>query len=100
MMRAASISTLTLDQVQAAMRLHNRLPGWRNADAALRQLSKSNPGFDGPTCLLKSVAINALYGTQVWAIVRRAEYVATVLRTTNTATAGRDLVSELANMDG
>ena len=76
------------------------MAGWRNTDAALFQLAKTSPGFDGPSCLLKSVAVNALYGTQVWAIVRRAEHVETVLRTTDTATAGRDLVPRLAKMDG
>jgi hypothetical protein len=100
MQTAAAPSTLTLHQVQAAMRLHDRMTGWHNTDAALLQLARTNPGFDGPSCLLKCVAVNALYGTQVWAIVPRAEYVASVLRTTNTATAGRDLVSRLARMAG
>lgn len=98
-MRTVS-APLTGQQVQAAVQLHHRMAGWQNTDAALLQLAKTNPSFDRASCLLKCVAVNALYGTQVWAILPRSEYIASVLASTNTATAGRDLVSRLAKMGG
>lgn len=83
-------------QVDAACRLHQRLDQWRLSDAALKRLHDTLPGFDAETCLLKSIAINALYGAQVFAIVRMAEHVQEVLSQTNTATADPNLVERIA----
>jgi hypothetical protein len=66
---------LTQMQIDAACRLHQRLDQWWLSDAALKRLRETLPGFDRESCLIKSVAIKALYGTQVLAIVRMAEYV-------------------------
>ena len=48
---------------------------WKKADAALKLLGKRLPCFAQESCLLKSVAINTLYGTQVWAIAEMANHV-------------------------
>src|SRR5690242_13135370 len=87
---------LTQNQIDAARRLHERLDQWRLSDAALRRLHETFSGFEIEACVLKSVAINALYGTQVFAIVRMAQHVETIFRRTETAMIGVDLVELIA----
>ncbi len=70
---------LTERQMEAARTLHARLTSWRETDAALNQLAERFPGFDAPATLLKVTAINALYGTNVYAIYRMAKHVERVL---------------------
>jgi hypothetical protein len=74
------------------------MEGWKNTDLALFQLGKTNPGFDAPSCLLKAVTINALYGTQVLAIVRMARHAEEVVRQADLKTAGLELVQKIAEM--
>src|SRR6476620_7956329 len=87
-------------QVDAAIRLHERLEGWRNSDVALMRLRDSMPEFDSASCLLKTVAVNALYGTQVLALVRMAGHVATILQASDTVTDNVELVEKLAMLPG
>ena len=87
---------LTQQQVDAACRLHQRLKQWRLADAALLRLRDLAPGFDSESCVLKAVAVNTLYGTQVMAIVRMAEHVKTVIAKVELNRAGSDLVERIA----
>ncbi len=87
---------LTQKQVDAACRLHQRLDQWRLSDAALARLRKELPGFDTESCLLKSIALNTLYSTRVFAIVRMALHVETVLSRRSTETAGPELVEEIS----
>ena len=77
---AKPISPPTLSQIAAGGRLHQSLEQWRLSDQALRRLHESLPEFDFETCLLKSLAINALYGTQVLAIIPMSLHVQRVLR--------------------
>jgi hypothetical protein len=56
---------LAQNQIHSANRLHQRLEQWRLSDAALHRLHEIMPSFDDEACLLKSLAINQLYGTQV-----------------------------------
>src|SRR5689334_2551341 len=83
-------------QIEAASRLHARLEGWRITDNALGQIRDRFPGFDKESCLVKSVAVNTLYGTQVLAIVRMARHVHETLSHCDTSTVGIDLVEQLA----
>jgi hypothetical protein len=85
-------------QIDAACRLHQRLGQWWLSDAALKRLRETLPEFDRESCLIKSVAINALYGTQVLAIIRMVEHVETILRETDIGTAKIDLVERLASL--
>jgi hypothetical protein len=85
-------------QIDAACRLHQRLGQWWLSDAALKRLRETLPEFNRESCLIKSVAINALYGTQVLAIIRMAEHVETILRETDIGTAKIDLVERLASL--
>jgi hypothetical protein len=55
-------------QIDAAARLHKRLPQWQLPDAALIALHENLPGFESAVCLLKSAAVIAIYGTNVLAI--------------------------------
>ena len=66
---------LSDEHIQAADKIYAQCPKWKMADAALKLLSEQLPGFTQEGCLLKSVAINTLYGTQVWAIAEMANHV-------------------------
>jgi hypothetical protein len=88
---------LMQSQIDAACRLYQRLDQWWLSDAALKRLRESLPEFDRESCLIKSVAINALYGTQVLAIVRMAQHVEAILHKTDTRTAEIELVERLAS---
>ena len=48
--------------------------------------------------MVKAVAVNALYSTNVYAIVRVAEHIAGVLARSNLAAAGPELVEEMATV--
>ena len=58
------IKPLSDEHIQAADKIYAQCPKWKMADAALKLLSEQLPGFTQESCLLKSVAINTLYGTQ------------------------------------
>jgi hypothetical protein len=59
-------NALTQEQVDIANRFHRQLPRWQMSDQALFKLRDRVPEWDSATCLLKSVAIDALYGTNVY----------------------------------
>ncbi len=90
--------SLTEDQITAAGALHATLKQWRLTDDALRRLQDALPAFGPEESLLKVVAINALYGTNVFALVRAATHVQRVLAASDVATAGPELVESLANI--
>jgi len=89
---------LTADQIAAAGNLHATLEQWRRTDNALTRLRDVMPGFGPEESLLKVTAINALYGTNVFALVRAAEHVVAVLRMTDVSNAGPELVEALADI--
>jgi hypothetical protein len=65
--------SLTMSQIEAAKRLHRELLQWHVTDCALHKLKVQFPGFDNESSLLKVAAINLLYGTKVFAVMRMAE---------------------------
>jgi hypothetical protein len=87
---------LTLKQIQVAGELHGMLEQWRLSDNALRRLHRALPGFDEETCLLKSIAVNSLYGTNVLAIIPMAKHVRNVLLRPGATEQGADLVDQIA----
>lgn len=95
-------STLPLQpgQLAAAARIRDRLPQWRLCELALVRLHESVPGFSPESSLLKVVAVNSLYATQVYALVRMAEHVARVMATAPAQTASLDLVERIASLPG
>lgn len=62
-------------QIVAANLFHDRMELWRTANSALHRLRDNVPGWDAEASLLKCIAVNALYGTQVFAIARMAQHV-------------------------
>jgi len=89
---------LPINKIDAANRLHERLEQWRLADQALRLLADRCPDFELAACLLKVVAVNELYGTNLYATTRMAKHAAGVLADTNLAAAGPELVERLADL--
>ncbi|MBI1901801.1 MAG: hypothetical protein HYS13_11910 [Planctomycetia bacterium] len=92
----ALVVPLPVEKVEAANQLYERLDQWRLADQALWLLADRCPGFAPEACVLKVVAVNALYGTNVYATTRMAKYVANVLAGADLGTAGAELVERLA----
>lgn len=70
---------LTTEQVSAATRVRERLPGRRESDRPLRTLREHVPGFSPDESLLKVVALNGLYGTNVYSVVAMAHHVSRVM---------------------
>jgi len=87
---------LSAEQIERAGRLRDHLTGWVDSEGALCKLAERFPEFDGDACLLKVVTIDSLYGTNVYAIMRMAKHVQKVLSRCELATAGPELVEELA----
>jgi hypothetical protein len=89
--------SLTTAQVDAANRLHDTLQQWKDVDAALQMLGKHVPGFQLPSVLLKVAAVNQLYSTNLYAVVRMARHVVTVMDSSDSQT-DPALVEELADL--
>lgn len=89
---------LTMAQVETAKRLHGKLLQWQVTDHALHALAENLPGFAVEATLLKVAAINQLYGTNVYAVVRMAQHVTEVLQATSRME-DADLVEQLACLD-
>jgi len=89
---------LTQQQVDTACRLHQRLTQWRLSNDALLRLRDTLPVFDLDSCLLKTVVINTLYGTQVLAILRMAQHVHHIFQDNDIAGAGPQLVEKIASL--
>jgi hypothetical protein len=84
-------------QVDAAMRLYGSWEGWQIVDGAFASLHRSFPGFDPQSTLLKATVVNALYGTNVYAIAEMAEHVGKLMRARGSLPADVDLVEQLAS---
>ena len=93
-----SATPLKAEQIDAADRLYRGVEAWRRTDEALAALQESIPGFDGPATLLKTVAVNAMYGTNIYAIARVARHVEEVLALSDLPTAGPELVEAMAEV--
>lgn len=89
---------LSMSQIEAANRLHQQLTQWQVTDSALHTLNDRFPGFDIESSLLKVVAVNQLYGTNVYAVVRMAQHVSEVMQETG-GKEDTDLVEELASLN-
>lgn len=81
MMVDKSAVPLAIPQIEAAHDLHLRLEQWRITDTALQELHIRFPGFDIEATLLKVVAVNQLYGTNVYAVDRMAKHIVEVMHT-------------------
>ncbi len=88
---------LTMSQIEAANRLHRKLLQWKATDNALCALKERFPGFDVDSSLLKVAAIDQLYGTNVYAVVRMVEHVTEVMCQVSTLD-DVELVGEIATL--
>ena len=52
-------------QIDAAERLHDRLPGWTATERAFEQLRRALPDYSREAVLVKAAAIDRLYSTNV-----------------------------------
>lgn len=92
---------LLQNQIDAAVKIRERLQGRKSSYKALKALSNKFPGFGPEDCLLKSVAVNSIYGTNVLAIVRVADHVKQVFSKHDLSKVDpAELVKELANSEG
>jgi hypothetical protein len=92
----ALVVPLSQTQIDIAGQLHQRLEQWRLSDMALRRLRQALPNFDDETCLLKSIVVNQLYGTQVLAIIPMSRHVKHILSDVGATERGAELVDEIA----
>jgi len=90
---------LSEKQINCARRIYDGIPQMKQADAALKKLRENMPGFSIEECLLKSVAINSIYGTQVLAIVQMGKHIADIL-TDPHKPVGVGLVESIAELPG
>ena len=84
--------------IRAACDLHATLVPWRRSDEALLAIKTGVPGFSRAATLAKVAAVNALYYTNVFALVRVAEHFADVLASSVGDKAGPELVEALADV--
>lgn len=84
--------------IRAACDLHATLVPWHRSDEALRAIKTGVPGFPPAATLAKVATVNALYYTNVFALVRVAEHFASVLAQADLRTAGPELVDALADV--
>lgn len=82
--------------MKGAVRLHEAMGQWRIADQALNELATRFPGWGPSDTLLKVVAINGLYGTNVWAFSWMAEHVQAVMAEADLQNADTGLVERIA----
>jgi hypothetical protein len=85
-------------QIAAAARIFGRLVQWQRADCVLKAVDSRFPDFGPVACLLKCVAVNSLYGTNVYAIMRMAEHVEDVMKQSERPTDRVELVEKLAKL--
>jgi hypothetical protein len=98
-MEMSLAAPLSIAQIEAANRLHGKLTQWQVTDRALHTLQENLPGFDTEATLLKVVAVNQLYGTNVYAVARMALHVTEVMQEAS-GMEDADLVEELATLTG
>jgi len=99
--RSAKLANaLRQEQVDIANRFHRQLSRWQISDKALFRLRDCVPEWDGAACLLKSVAINSLYGTNVYAIIPMAEHIASIFAGRDTKDKEEELVERIARLPG
>lgn len=91
---------LATAQIEAAQRIQAYSGGLSAVSRALAELRDRFPGFDPVASLLKTVVLNQLLSTNVWAVVRMAEHIAAVMRDVSPTDADYDLVDRIAALPG
>lgn len=83
-------------QIEAAWTLSQKLSLWMQSNRSLDLLLEKCPGLSLEEILLKTVTINSLYGTNIYAVHAVASHFFTVLNDLNLDTSGPELVERLA----
>lgn len=91
--------SLSQRQIEAASQLHFKLEQWRLSDEALLELANIQPGWNSEASILKCVAINSLYSTQVYAILRMAQHVTKIFKFSDVEV-DNNLVEKIADLEG
>ncbi len=90
---------VSLAQVDAANRLHEQLLQWQITDRTLDALHVRFPDFGIEATLLKVTAVNQLYGTNLYAVVRMARHIESIMRE-GVMVDDVDLVEQFASLPG
>ena len=73
------IHPVQASQIEAANRLRTHIYAWVDTDEAFDLLKRNVPGFSPEASLLKAAAINDLYATNVYAMLRMAKHIHEVM---------------------
>ena len=92
------VNPLPREAIAAAGRLRENMDGWQTSDKALESLAEKFPEFDEASTLLKTVAINALYSTNVYATARMAEHILRVVEEAKEALKDPEIVESIAHL--
>lgn len=87
---------LSESQIESARRMFASMPRWQLAESSLVKLAEAMPAFDLQACLVKTVAVNSIFGTQVLATMRMAEWVHELLGNGRRQEHGIELVETMA----
>lgn len=88
-----------MPQIEAVERLFPKLKEWQRPLAALEMLAEKVPGFGTSATLLKTVAVNELMATQIYALVAMASHVQDTLDGVDLTRAGPELVDKIADFE-
>ena len=99
MIETALAVPLLVSQIEAANKLHQQLLQWQITDKALYSLRVRFSEFDIEAALLKVVAVNQLYGTNIYAVTRMAQHITKIMPLAGELEAS-DLVEQLASLSG
>jgi hypothetical protein len=87
---------LSAEQIKAATDCWQLVERWQLIARSLCLLDKKVPGFSPEACLLKVTTLNAIYSTNIKAVVRMAEHVHSELSKQTAEKAEVELVERLA----
>jgi hypothetical protein len=90
--------SLPREAISAAGQLREKMAGWLTSDKALESLAERFPEFDEASTLLKTVAINALYSTNLYAIERMAEHITGIMERAAGYLSNPEIVENIANL--
>ena len=91
---------LTIEMVRTANEIHEQLDDWQATDRALIMMRDRLPGFSFEEILLKANAVNTLYATNVYAILKAAKHVHYLMTNKSPEEVNIDLVEKMAKVPG
>lgn len=92
------LKPISIDKVELANRWFDSVDSVKKPDIVLDLLAKQFPNNDIESVLIKAVAVNSLYGTNVLAIYNAAKHIVTELADPNTDYDDDEFISRLATI--